>query len=81
MKTVRQSGSLIGCVLLLVFASSAFAETSGITRVYKASGKRVDRKMCYALIGSGIPQPCDRFAGPIATTVSPIDIYGRRPSR
>src|SRR2546423_4900922 len=59
MKTVRQQSSLIGCVLLLVFATSAFAEST-VTRISRSS-RRADRKMCFALIGSGIPQPCDRF--------------------
>jgi hypothetical protein len=72
MKTVR----LTSIALLLVFGASAFAETSV---VQKTSGRRADRKLCYTIVGSGIPQPCDRFAGPIPTTASPIEIYGRRP--
>jgi hypothetical protein len=77
MKTVRQRSWLVGCVLL-AFAVSAFAET-GTSRVSRTSGRAADRKICYALIGSGIPQPCDRLTSPFPTTVFPIDIYGKRP--
>ena len=81
MKTVRLS-SLVGCILLALGAS-AYADMN----VAKISGgvvraPRLERgKICYTTIGGGIPQPCDRFAGPIATTASPIDIYGRKPQR
>jgi hypothetical protein len=75
MKTVRQRSLLIGCVLL-AFGASAFAETG----TAKATGRRSD-KQCLAVIGSAIPQPCERFAGPIPTTAQPIDIYGKRPRR
>ena len=65
---------VVGCVLLAM-AGSVFADTvMPATKVIR----RERSKMCYALIGSGIPQPCDRFVGPIATTVGPVDIYGRR---
>ena len=80
MKTVRLS-SLVGCILLALSAS-AFADmsvakiTGGVSRA-----PRLDRKICYTNIGGGVPQPCDRFMGPIATTASPIDIYGRKPQR
>lgn len=78
MKTVRQRSLVLGCVLLAM-AGSAFADTSA-GQVNKSSVIRRERsKLCYALIGSGIPQPCDRFSGPIATTTSPIDVYGRKP--
>jgi hypothetical protein len=78
MKTVRQRSVLVGCVLL-AFGVSAFAET-GVSQVSR-EGRRSDQKICYTVIGSSIPQPCDRFAGPIPTTVNPIDIYGKRPRR
>jgi len=67
--------ALVGCVLL-AFGVSAYAET-GIVR----STKRIDQRICYTVIGSSIPQPCERFAGPIPTTANPIDIYGKRPRR
>ena len=74
MKTVRQS-VVAGCVLLAL-AGSVFADTVvPATKVIR----RERSKMCYALVGSGIPQPCDRFVGAIATTTFPVDIYGRRP--
>jgi hypothetical protein len=79
MKTVRQRSLLVGCVLL-AFGVSAFAETGG-SQIVRESGRKSDMKICYTVIGSSIPQPCERFAGPIPTTASPIDIYGKRPRR
>ena len=81
MKIVRHT-LLVGCVLLAL-GGSAFADMS----VVKISGGVVRApligrgKVCYTTIGGGIPTPCDRFTGPIATTTSPIDIYGRKPQR
>jgi hypothetical protein len=69
--------TLIGC-LLLAFSVSAIAETGVVQR---QSAKRTDQKVCFTVIGSSIPQPCERFAGAIPTTVNPIDIYGKRPRR
>jgi len=69
--------TLIGC-LLLAFSVSAFAETGVVQR---QSAKRSDQKVCFAVIGSSIPQPCERFTGPIPTTANPIDIYGKKPRR
>jgi hypothetical protein len=77
MKTVRQRSLLVGCVLL-AFGVSAYAET-GVSQ--RESGRRSDQKICYTVIGSSIPQPCDRFTGAFPTTASPIDLYGKRPRR
>jgi hypothetical protein len=79
MKTVRQRSLLVGCVLL-AFGASAYAETA-VSQITRESAKRADHKICYAVIGSSIPQPCDRFTGPVATTAFPIDIYGKKPRR
>ena len=76
MKTVRGSW-LIGCVLV-AFSASAFAETA-VTQT--RSDRNSDRRVCYTIIGSSIPQPCERFTGPISTSVHPIDIYGKKPRR
>jgi hypothetical protein len=59
-------------------AGSAFADN--VARITTASGTpRLNRRVCYTTVGGGVPTPCDRFVGPIATTASPIDIYGRKP--
>jgi hypothetical protein len=66
---------VVGCVLL-AFASSAFAGSSSSqsnTGIIKRGGR-----MCLTIVGSSIPQPCDRFTGPVPTTHFPVDIYGRR---
>ena len=72
MKTVR----FASVALLLVFGASAFAETSV---AQNKPARKADRKLCYAIVGSGIPQPCDRFAGAIPTTTFPMEVYGRKP--
>ena len=77
MKTVRRSW-LVGCVLV-AFSASVYAESTASQVVDRPM--RSDRKICYTVIGSSIPQPCERFTGPIPTTVNPIDIYGRKPRR
>jgi hypothetical protein len=61
----------------MVFGATAFAET-GVTQ---KESRKTESRMCLAVIGSSIPQPCERFAGPIPTTASPIDIYGKKPRR
>lgn len=77
MKTVRQRSLLVGCVLL-AFGVSAYAETSASQ---SNESRRGDRRTCLAVVGSSIPEPCERFTGPITTSVHPIDIYGKRPRR
>ena len=79
MKTVRQCSLLVGCVLLALGAT-AFAGTDG-SQIVRESSRRADHKICYTILGSGIPQPCDRFTGPFPTTANPIEIYGRKPRR
>ena len=78
MKTVRLSW-LVGCVLVAL-GVTAFAGTDG-SQITRESTRRADHKTCYAILGSSIPQPCDRFTGPFPTTAQPIDIYGKRPRR
>ena len=74
----------IGCasaVITLAFCASANAEVgSSASQAKKVqSARKTEHKACYAIVGSGIPQPCDRFAGAIPTTTSPMEILGRRP--
>jgi hypothetical protein len=63
--------------MALAFCTSAFADPSkdGVQLPKEQPAKKVTRKVFYTYIGnSKIPQPCDRVAGPIPTTVSPMDI-------
>ncbi|HEY4283853.1 MAG TPA: hypothetical protein VGM62_12380 [Chthoniobacterales bacterium] len=72
MKSVRRS-LIVG--VLLTLGASAFAGTASQTST--PTIKRA--KFCYAIVGSAVPQPCDRFAGAIATTHFPLDVLGRKP--
>jgi hypothetical protein len=86
--TLRPSGlrgwstRCLSVALTLAFCASAFAggDNNG-TQVQKAQqANKAVRKVCYVISGvSGIPVPCDRFAGPIPTTAIPIEIIGRGP--
>ncbi|MEY2537221.1 MAG: hypothetical protein QOG67_961 [Verrucomicrobiota bacterium] len=74
----------IGCasaLITLAFCASVNAEvgTSSSQAKKVQSAKKAEHKACYVLIGSGIPQPCDRFAGAIPNSMYPIEIIGRRP--
>lgn len=70
--------TVMSIAILIAFSVSGFAGTGmSASQSKMTSAKKADRKMCYTLIGSGIPQPCDRFVGPIPTTAFPVDIIGK----
>ena len=85
--TVRPSGLRgwsIRCVMIamsVAFCASAFAgsEISAPQRNKMQAAQNAARKLCYVQLGFGIPQPCERFAGPVVTTANPMDIIGRVP--
>jgi hypothetical protein len=89
MTTTLRPGGLRGwstwCVsvaLSLAFCASAFAGSDGNgVQAQKAQEAKKVVRVCYVISDvSAIPQPCDRFAGPIPTTTQPIEIIGRGPS-
>jgi hypothetical protein len=59
-----------------VFAGS---ETSAPQPKTIEVAQKATRKLCYVHSGWAIPQPCDRFAGPVPTTANPMEIMGRSP--
>jgi len=65
----------------IAFSASAFAGSeSAAPQPTKAQvTQKAIRKLCYVQLGLGIPQPCDRFTGPVVTTANPMDIIGRLP--
>ena len=77
-------GWSIRCVsvaMSLAFCASVFAGSeSSVSQPKKmlAAQKSV-HKVCYVFAGRGVPQPCDRFNGPIPTTAIPMEILGRAP--
>jgi hypothetical protein len=85
--TIRPSGLRgwsIWCLISAIsvaFCASAFAgtETSAPQPSKLQVAQKAVRKICYMRSGAGIPQPCDRFIGPVPTTASPMEIIGRGP--
>ncbi len=90
MKTPRRPSRLTGwtgrcgaALVALAFCASAVASDPSknvVTPTTKAAPVRpVVKKQYYVMIsGSGIPQPIDRIAGPIATTAVPMFVIGNR---
>lgn len=69
-------------VLALAFCASAFADPNKneVVAPKRQSTQTRVIKLCYVkTIASGIPQRCDRYFGPVATTTSPIELIGRSP--
>lgn len=61
----------------VAFCATALAG-SGETQVKKTRVvQKSARHGCLVFAGSGIPEACERFAGPIPTTAYPIQIIGR----
>ncbi len=85
--TVRPSGLRgwsIWCVMIAIsvaFCGPAFAGSeSSVPQPSKVQVvQKTTHKLCYVRSGFAIPQPCDRFAGPVPTTAIPIEIIGRLP--
>jgi hypothetical protein len=76
-------GWSIRCVsvaMSLAFCASVFAGSeSSVSQPKKMqAAQKSAHKVCYVSIG-GVPQPCDRFTGPIPTTAIPMEILGRAP--
>jgi hypothetical protein len=65
----------VSAALSVAFCASAFAGIDNVgTQTQKQQTKKPE-KICYVISSvSGVPQPCDRFSGPIPTTASPIEI-------
>lgn len=63
-------------VLSVAFCASAFAGAGSDAQPKKAVQKTAP-KGCLVFAGSGIPENCDRFTGPIPTTAYPIEILGK----
>jgi hypothetical protein len=76
-------------LIALAFCASAFADPSkNVVATPKSSATKAQtdaqrlafKKQLYIFISSsGIPQPIDRVAAPIPTTVVPMFIAGNRP--
>jgi hypothetical protein len=65
------------CIAMsIAFCASAFAGTEAQTKKTRVVQKS-SRVMCLVFAGSGIPEACDRFAGPIPTTAYPLEVLGR----
>jgi hypothetical protein len=88
MTTTVRPGGLRGwpnwCLVIamaIAFSAPAFAGTeSSASQSSKVQPvQRTVRKLCYVRSGWGVPQPCDRFTGPVPTTAGPMDIIGRAP--
>ena len=77
-------------LIALTFCASAFADPSkNVVATPKASATKTQteaqrvafKRQVYIFISSsGIPQPIERVAGPIATTVVPMFIAGNHPT-
>lgn len=92
MKTPFRLCGLVGwmgrcgvALVALAFCASALADPSkNVVATPKEQAnkmqtttQRVSKKQFYIMIsGSGIPQPIDRVAGPIATTAIPMIVIG-----
>lgn len=65
----------------VAFCAPAFAgPESSVPQPNKMqAAQNAARKLCYVQLGLGIPQPCERFFGPVVTTANPIEIIGRMP--
>jgi hypothetical protein len=65
----------------VAFCAPAFAGSESTASQPKTIevAQKATHKLCYVRSGWAIPQPCDRFAGPVPTTASPIEIIGRMP--
>jgi len=91
MTTTMRPGGLrgwsIGCVIMAIsvaFCAPAFAGSeSNAPQPNKVQvAHKAVHKLCYVRAGGwSIPQPCDRFFGPVPTTASPIEIIGRQPTQ
>jgi hypothetical protein len=72
---------LASVVMSVAFAASAFAGVGSEVQAEKkdrvAQRTVVTHKACLVFAGSGIPEACDRFAGPIPTTAYPVEIMGK----
>jgi len=74
------SAACVSAVVSLAFGASAFADASKNV-VMPTQQTKIVRKVCYVMtVASGIPQPCDRFAG-VPTTASPIIIIGHETAK
>lgn len=58
-----------------VAGSESSAPQPKITEV----AQKATHKLCYVRFGWSIPEPCERFAGPVPTTAGPMEIIGRLP--
>jgi hypothetical protein len=65
----------------VAFCAPAFAgpESSAPQPKTTKVAQKATRKLCYVQSGWAIPEPCDRFAGPVPTTANPMEIIGRMP--
>ena len=62
----------------VAFCASAFAGAGNEAQPNKSRVvQKPIRKVCLVFVGSGIPEMCDRFAGPLPTTAYPLEIIGR----
>jgi hypothetical protein len=87
MTTMRPGGlrgwsrGFVIIAISVAFCAPAFAGTeSSVSQPTKVkTTQKVVHKLCYVQLGLGLPQPCDRFAGPEPTTATPMEIIGRLP--
>ncbi|HXX41213.1 MAG TPA: hypothetical protein VEI58_02990 [Chthoniobacterales bacterium] len=69
-----------GVALSLALCASVFAgaDTNATVQTKVQSAAKPAHKVCLAHMScSGIPLPCERFAGAFPTTAGPMEIYGR----
>jgi hypothetical protein len=75
------SVAFASAVVSLAFGASAFADASKNVVIPATQQTKMIRKVCYVMtVASGIPQPCERFAG-VPTTASPIIIIGHETAK
>jgi len=71
----------VSVMMSMVFCASVFAGSDNSVAPQKkiSAVQKTAHKVCYVFVGGGIPQPCDRFFGPVPTTAIPMEIIGRVP--
>lgn len=81
--TTTSQGWSVRCasiVMSVAFCASAFAGAGSEVQSVKKDRmvqKTTVHRACLVFAGSGIPEGCDRFAGPIPTTAYPVEILGK----
>jgi hypothetical protein len=75
------SGRFVIIAMSVAFCAPAFAGSDNtVSQPSKMQvAEKATRKLCYVQLGLGLPVLCDRFAGSVPTTSSPIEIIGRMP--